>query len=167
MNAIDALGYTGALLSSLMLLPQAATVVRRRHDPDGLAGISWGSMALTLCNAVVWLVWALLSTAYPAGIPSLINGPVAVMALVILWRTREASGVSAPAVSVVAGAAEDSVHGCGWRLADGPHAIFVTAAPGYGSVVPCSGKGPFYGRPVATGAGARGSDGGPVVAVAA
>lgn len=77
---IDLLGWSGALLSCLLSLPQ---LVRARRGQD-LRGVSAATYWLVLGNAAVWAVWAVLAGQYAAGIPALVNGPAAVLILVRL-----------------------------------------------------------------------------------
>lgn len=84
-------------------------------------------------NAVMWAVWALGTGAYAAGVPSLINGPIALATIFTLRRSRrDDSSAASPA------AGSDRC-GCGWPSSE-PHVMFVVARPGYGSRVPCTGS---------------------------
>jgi len=85
---VDALGYVGAIASCLIVLPQAIRTCRYQRSSEALAGVSTGAMCAVLVNACVWLVWAALSGAYPAGIPSLVNGPAAVFCLLRVLSAR-------------------------------------------------------------------------------
>jgi len=77
------LGFAGAFISCTTSLPQA---VRAWREPtECLIGVSVWTWRLMALNALIWLVWALLVGQICVGLPSLINGPAA---LVILWRTR-------------------------------------------------------------------------------
>lgn len=149
MTYIDLLGYTGAIMSCLMVAPQAVKTVRQRKDPHALAGVSLLAMCCVIANATIWAVWAVLSKSYPAGIPSLINGPAAVVAVIAIlrWRGKE---VAAPeSRSDLA----ESLCGCGWTEPT-KHILFVTARPGYGTILPCPGQPvrPSWGRIVSASA---------------
>lgn len=85
---VDALGYIGAIASCLLVLPQAIRACRYQKSPEALAGVSTGAMWAGLVNACVWLVWAALSGAYPAGLPSVVNGPAAAFCLLRVLRAR-------------------------------------------------------------------------------
>lgn len=83
------LAVVGAALSCLLSLPQAVRVLRT----DDLAGISPATYVLAFGNALVWGAWALATGNHAAGVPALVNAPVAVL---VLWRvgrtSRAASG---------------------------------------------------------------------------
>lgn len=85
---VHALGYAGAIASCLLVLPQAVRVSRFDRDAEALAGVSTGALCASVVNACLWLAWAGLSGAYPAGVPSLVNGPAAAFCLVRLLRAR-------------------------------------------------------------------------------
>ena len=58
------------------------------RDGQAPVGVSTGMMWLLLVNAVLWFVWAVGTGAYPAGAPSLVNGPAAAATLWLLHRDR-------------------------------------------------------------------------------
>ena len=85
---IGILAWSGALLSSLLSLPQLLHALRS----DRLDGISSATYWLVLGNATIWAAWAILAGEYAAGVPSLVNGPAAVLIIARLRRTRRPSG---------------------------------------------------------------------------
>ena len=72
-------------LSCGINLPQ---VVRTMHAKR-LDGISGATYRLVLANAAAWTAWSLLTGEYAAGVPALINGPVAIGILHRLFATRQ------------------------------------------------------------------------------
>jgi uncharacterized protein with PQ loop repeat len=81
---ITLLAWSGALLSCLLTIPQAAQTLRS----DRLDGISAATYWIVLGNAVVWATWSLLTAQYAAGVPALVNGPAAVLILRRLHRIQ-------------------------------------------------------------------------------
>lgn len=142
----DLLGAAGAILSFALWLPQASTSWRQRRDPVALAGLSIGMLALLLVNALCWLGYALVTKAYWAGVTSLGTIP---MSIFLLWLVLRSRSLVSP------GADGDVISGdvlgctCGWLDASVPHAYFVTAPPGYGTIFdPCPGGELAQGHPI-------------------
>ena len=69
----ELLGWLGAGLSCVISLPQVVQTIRAKR----LDGISSATYWLVLTNAAAWTVWSLLTGEYAAGVPALVNGPVA------------------------------------------------------------------------------------------
>jgi uncharacterized protein with PQ loop repeat len=80
----ELLGWFGAGISCIISLPQ---VVRAIHV-NQLYGISSATYWLVLTNAAAWTAWSLLTGEYAAGVPGLVNGPVAIVILHRLAATR-------------------------------------------------------------------------------
>ena len=80
----ELLGWFGAGLSCVISLPQVVRTVRAKQ----LEGISSATYWLVLANAAAWTAWSLLTGEYAAGLPALVNGPVAVVILHRLAVTR-------------------------------------------------------------------------------
>ena len=87
----ELLGWFGAGLSCVISLPQ---VVRTIHAKQ-LDGISPATYWLVLANAAAWIAWSLLTGEYAAGVPALVNGPVAIVILHRLVATRHTASRSA------------------------------------------------------------------------
>ena len=87
---ITILAWTGAFLSCLLTIPQAVRTLRS----DRLDGLSATTYWIIFGNAAVWATWAVLASEYAAGVPSLVNGPAA---LVILRRLHRSQRSVAPA----------------------------------------------------------------------
>ena len=79
------LGFAGAAISCLTALPQALKALR--EPAECLIGVSRWTWRIMALNAGIWLLWAILAGQICAGLPSLVNGPAA---LIILWRTKRA-----------------------------------------------------------------------------
>jgi uncharacterized protein with PQ loop repeat len=80
----ELLGWFGASLSCVISLPQVVRTIRAER----LDGISSASYWLVLANAAAWTAWSLLTGEYAAGVPALVNGPVAIVILHRLLVTR-------------------------------------------------------------------------------
>lgn len=80
------LGVVGTIISFALWLPQASLVYANRNQPEKLTGLSKATMYLVLANALCWGAYALLTGAFWAGAPGLINGPLAIAVLVVLHR---------------------------------------------------------------------------------
>ena len=80
----ELLGWFGAGLSCVISLPQVVRTMRAKR----LDGISSATYLLVLANAAAWTVWSLLTGEYAAGVPALVNGPVAIVILHRLVATR-------------------------------------------------------------------------------
>ena len=65
-------------------LPQVVRTMRAKQ----LDGISSASHWLVLANAAAWTAWSLFTGEYAAGVPALVNGPVAIVILHRLVATR-------------------------------------------------------------------------------
>jgi uncharacterized protein with PQ loop repeat len=81
----ELLGWFGAGLSCVISLPQVVRTMRAKR----LDGISRATYWLVLANAAAWTAWSLLTGEYAAGVPALINGPVAIVILHRLFATRQ------------------------------------------------------------------------------
>jgi uncharacterized protein with PQ loop repeat len=81
---ITILAWTGALLSCLLTIPQAVRTLRS----DRLDGLSATTYWIIFGNAAVWAVWSALAGEYAAGVPSLVNGPAALLILRRLHRSQ-------------------------------------------------------------------------------
>ena len=80
----ELLGWFGAGLSCVISLPQVVRTMRAKQ----LDGISSATYWLVLANAAAWTAWSLLTGEYAAGVPALVNGPVAIVILHRLLATR-------------------------------------------------------------------------------
>lgn len=85
--SVHLIGWVAAIVSSSIAAPQAIKIYR---CPQQTAGVSVWSWVLLLTNAILWLVYAVASKAYPAGVPSLVNGPLAAY---IIFRTLSSRGL--------------------------------------------------------------------------
>lgn len=80
----ELLGWFGAALSCVISLPQVVRTMRAKR----LDGISSATYWLVLANAAAWTAWSLLTGEYAAGVPALVNGPVAIVILHRLVASR-------------------------------------------------------------------------------
>lgn len=84
----EILGFAGSLISFVLWLPQARATYRARHDAPILAALSAGTPALVVANATIWGMYALLTGAFWVGAPGIVNGPLAIWTLWLIWRAR-------------------------------------------------------------------------------
>lgn len=89
MTLTDLIGIVASSISIIMFIPQAKTVWDNRSDPHALVGVSYASLALLLVNATLWLVYAILAHAIWSGIPSLVNGPLALAMIALKSRASD------------------------------------------------------------------------------
>jgi uncharacterized protein with PQ loop repeat len=82
---ITILGWTGALLSCLLTIPQAVRTLRS----DRLDGLSATTYWIIFGNAAVWAAWSVLTGEYAAGVPALVNGPAALLILRRLHHSQQ------------------------------------------------------------------------------
>jgi uncharacterized protein with PQ loop repeat len=81
---ITILAWTGAFLSCLLTIPQAVRTLRSDH----LDGLSATTYWIIFANAAVWAMWSALAGEYAAGVPSLVNGPAALLILRRMHRNQ-------------------------------------------------------------------------------
>jgi uncharacterized protein with PQ loop repeat len=81
---ITILAWTGAVLSCLLTIPQAVRTLRS----DRMDGLSATTYWIIFGNAAVWATWSVLTGEYAAGVPSLVNGPAALLILRRLYRSQ-------------------------------------------------------------------------------
>ena len=141
--ATEVIGFTASVISFAMWRPQAVQVWRGRRDAHALAGVSIQTQWLLAANAVLWLLYAILTQAFWVGAPSLVNLPLALVTIAILRRVRRPARTADARTEAPAGCPL-----CGWSTA-GPHLIELHEAPGYGSCVTCSPRSASRGTPVA------------------
>jgi uncharacterized protein with PQ loop repeat len=80
----ELLGWFGAGLSCVISVPQVVRTMRAKR----LDGISSATYWLVLANGAAWIAWSLLTGEYAAGVPALVNGPVAIVILHRLVASR-------------------------------------------------------------------------------
>lgn len=85
------LGALGAVISFILWLPQAKTTWLNRKNIEALAGISIGTQLLVIINAAIWGLYAFYLNEFWVGAAGLINGPLAVATVVLVWRARKSS----------------------------------------------------------------------------
>jgi uncharacterized protein with PQ loop repeat len=94
---VEACGFCAAIMAFVMLLPQAIKIVRLRNDPDGMKGVSLATEWLIVVNSALWIGYAIGMHAWFSGVPSAVNGPVAILVLAVVFRARRRAGACAPA----------------------------------------------------------------------
>lgn len=134
----EAIGFAASVIAFVLFVPQARHTWRVRNTPTAVAGVSAGTQWLLLCNAVLWGVYAVLTGAFWVGAPGLVNGPLAVVTLALIYRGR-AIPEAPPAVP-----------DCEFCAEGVEHRVFITSPPGWGSVMSCSGEARRHGVIVQT-----------------
>lgn len=89
------IGWTAAAISMTLTAPQAYRVWKiasehQHHRCGSLQSLSLWMWVLITLNAALWLIYAILTEAYPVGAPSLINGPLGVYVMVKILQDRPA-----------------------------------------------------------------------------
>ncbi|GAB3602675.1 hypothetical protein [Microbacterium aureliae] len=85
---VELLGVIASVISFVLWWPQAALVWRSRGRRELLTGVSASSQVLLLMNACFWGAYAVGTGSLWVGAPGLINGPLAVLTLVLLRHAR-------------------------------------------------------------------------------
>lgn len=85
---IDVLGFIASVISFVLWWPQAALVWRCRKHGEQLRGVSTSSQVLLLMNACLWGAYAVGTGSLWVGAPGLVNGPLAIVTVVLLRRSR-------------------------------------------------------------------------------
>ncbi|MBX9243374.1 hypothetical protein ICW40_00960 [Actinotalea ferrariae] len=115
-----------SLTSFLLWIPQGTRVWKARRTPEELRGIALSTQVISLAGSALWLAYAVLIGSFWLGAPVVVNGPIAIMTLVVLVRGRRALAAAAPApdASVVTATAVDAPE----RLVDAPERLAETDA---------------------------------------
>lgn len=92
-NGFVVLGWVAACISASIAVPQALAVWRH---PDPAGGVALGTWWLLLANALAWALWAAGTGAWPAGVPSVINGPLAIYIIYRITTSRRQTPPSTP-----------------------------------------------------------------------
>lgn len=123
MELTTIVGACGSMLAFLLFVPQARHTWVNRHRPERLEGIGVLGEVCVIANALVWGIYGVLTDAIWTGAPGLINAPLAASTIVLILRRRSHRGSQE-----TCWACEDEID----------HGVFITASPGWGSVMPCS-----------------------------
>jgi uncharacterized protein with PQ loop repeat len=83
------IGAVMSVISFILWLPQAKLVWKNRNNPPALTGISNTTQVLVLVNAIGWGLYGFLTNSFWVGAPGLVNGPLAILILVILNRKQK------------------------------------------------------------------------------
>ena len=85
---IEIVGFVASLMSFVLWWPQAALVWRCRRRCEELRGVSTSSQLLLLMNACLWGAYAVGTGSLWVGAPGLVNGPLAIVTIVLLRHAR-------------------------------------------------------------------------------
>ncbi|WP_182112229.1 hypothetical protein [Actinotalea sp. JY-7876] len=102
--ATEAIGMIASLTSFLLWVPQGVRVWRARRSTHLLSGIALSTQVISLAGSLLWFTYAVLIESFWIGAPLIVNGPIAVMTIVVLLRARRTA--AATATAVLAGTAE-------------------------------------------------------------
>lgn len=122
-------GFVASSFSFIMFVPQARAVWLNRKTPAALEGVSATGQWMLLGNATLWAIYAVLTGAFWVGAPGLVNAPLAIVVIILLRRSHNLEP------------SDDCGH-------PGTHMIFITAPPGYGTIVDCSPETARHGVPI-------------------
>lgn len=101
---VEIVGFIASVVSFVLWWPQAALVWRCRGGGEQLSAVSMSSQSLLLINAALWGAYAIGTGSLWVGAPGVINGPLAILTIVLLRRARQqrprtpAHGLSVPDV---------------------------------------------------------------------
>lgn len=123
MDHAHLIGAVGATISFLLFIPQAQPVWTNRAQPERLKGISIVGQILIIANAAVWGLYATTAGAFWTGAPGIVNAPLAVAVIVLVLRSRRRPTAKTDCPLCIDGRS---------------HHVFITAPPGYGSLMPCT-----------------------------
>lgn len=84
----EAIGYVGAVGSASMWAPQAARVVRLRHDAAALAGISASAYGIAVAFNILLAAYGLTEHAVPVVVAGVVNLACATLIFGMLQRAR-------------------------------------------------------------------------------
>jgi len=84
LNAVEAIGYVAAVLTTVAFVPQAWQTWRTRDA----AGVSLGKYALFCTGVALWLVYGLLLGAWPIILANTVTLVLALAILVMKLRFR-------------------------------------------------------------------------------
>src|SRR6476620_9462467 len=96
---MELLGFIASLISFVLWWPQAARVWRCRRRAEQLTGVSTSSQFLLLMNACLWGAYAVGTGSLWVGAPGLVNGPLAIITIVLLRHARR--GLRLPPASAL------------------------------------------------------------------
>ena len=85
---VETLGFAASVVSFVLWWPQAMRVWQCRRSGEHLSGVSLSSQALLLVNAALWGAYAIVTGSLWVGAPGLVNGPLAIVTIVIVHRAR-------------------------------------------------------------------------------
>lgn len=133
-NFLNILGAVAAVISFIVWVPQAILVWKNRNSPIKLASISLTTQWLMLTNAIIWGIYAYFANAFWVGAPGLINAPLGVMTLYLVYRVRR-------------GIKQGVLYKCG-STATTKHYTFVVDPDFSGRVIECNGTQEVKGIPL-------------------
>ena len=103
---VEILGFTASVLSLVLWWPQAARVWKCRGRSEQLSGVSVSSQTLLLMNAALWGAYAIVTGSLWVGASGLVNGPLAIITIVLLRRAERVSSTRTSGGVSTAGAGE-------------------------------------------------------------
>lgn len=114
----DFIGLLASMMSFILFLPAAKKVWENRNDPHALKGASVGMNLLIVLNALLWALYGFLTHAFWVAAPGIVNLPLALFSVYLILKGRKAK-VKEPV-------------GREW---DEDARVFITAPPGFGSIM--------------------------------
>jgi len=83
-------GFTAAILTTVSFVPQAALTLRTRNAE----GVSLPMYALFTTGVALWLVYGMLTRAWPVIVANAVTLVLASLILTIAWRSRRRPGAA-------------------------------------------------------------------------
>lgn len=138
MLGTNALGIMASIIAFLLFVPQAMRAWDARNQPAAMSAVSIGTQVLLLTNAIVWALYGLGTHAFWVAAPGIVNGPLALVVMSLVIRSRREA-------HKIENEYSDVCSRCNFQ---GEHEIYITQPPGYGSRMPCSSQSVKNGYPV-------------------
>lgn len=88
---VEAFGFVAAAATLFIFFPQALVAWKNRTDPSAFAGLSTGTIWLSLVAAVGWLFYGAGIGAFWTMVPSFVNIPLTSLILFFVYRSRKNS----------------------------------------------------------------------------
>lgn len=91
-DIVTMLGFVGAMINLIMLIPQGIATWQNRRDDIALSGLSWISYSLICTQGVIWFAYAILIRDVWVGLPTLVNIPISAFTAYVVRRAHRRVG---------------------------------------------------------------------------
>lgn len=125
------IGFFSSVIAFVMFLPQALRTFAIRNDHHALLGVSLGMQHFIVVNALSWFAYGAVTEAFWIAAPGFVNLPLAAVNIVMVVRARRTGGSTAT---------DGTPSACPYCDQGVWHKEFILSAPGFGSVMTCTGS---------------------------